>query len=101
MYKPFGVIPAMITPFNDDFSINEKVFRQTLDFYIKAGCHALGVGAGTGEYARMNLAQRKQLMKIAVDEVAGQRPIIAGTGCQVGTSPAAWNAGVFSLIRQL
>ncbi len=81
MYKPFGIIPAMITPFNDDFSINEQVYRQTLNFYIESGCHALGVGAGTGEYARMTIDQRKQLMNIAVDEVAGRVPIIAGTGC--------------------
>ena len=81
MYKPFGVIPAMVTTFKDDFTINEKAYRETLNFYINAGCHGLGVAAGTGEYARMSLDQRKQAMRIAVDEVAGRVPIIAGTGC--------------------
>ncbi|MDL2253865.1 4-hydroxy-tetrahydrodipicolinate synthase [Ruminococcaceae bacterium OttesenSCG-928-I18] len=81
MYRLSGVVPAMVTPFCEDSSINEEVFRELVNVYIEAGCHALGVGGGTGEYVFMSTEERKQLIKICMEEVAGRVPVIAGTGC--------------------
>ena len=42
-----GVYPALITPMGADGKLNEKAFRQVIEFNIKAGVHGFWVAGGT------------------------------------------------------
>ncbi len=77
-----NVITAMITPFNEDLSLNEEKYREFIRFQIDNGCQILTMGT-TGESATMSHEEHHQAMEIAVDEVSksNKNPfVLAGTG---------------------
>ena len=49
-----GIIPPIITPFNDDMSIDEKGFSTVIEYMIASGVHAIIVGGTTGENYTLN-----------------------------------------------
>ena len=77
-----NVITAMITPFNEDFSIDEEKYREFIKFQIENGCQILTMGT-TGESATLSHEEHHQAMDIAVDEAkkSGKDPfVLAGAG---------------------
>ena len=77
-----NVITAMITPFNEDFSIDEEKYREFIKFQIENGCQLLTMGT-TGESATLSHEEHHQAMDIAVDEAkkSGKDPfVLAGAG---------------------
>ncbi|UCD01610.1 MAG: 4-hydroxy-tetrahydrodipicolinate synthase [Promethearchaeota archaeon] len=77
-----NVITAMITPLNEDFSIDEQKYREFIRFQIDNKCHILTMGT-TGESATMSHEEHHEAMDIAIDEAkkSGKNPfILAGTG---------------------
>jgi len=77
-----NVITAMITPFNEDFSIDEEKYREFIKFQISNGCQLLTMGT-TGESATLSHEEHHQAMDIAVDEAkkSGKDPfVLAGAG---------------------
>lgn len=80
MYRIKGIIPAMVTPFNSDYSINDKAMEELIDFLIHHGVHCILVGGSTGEYTLMTNEERKYSIELAVKLVNGRVPVMAGTG---------------------
>ena len=77
-----NVITAMITPFNEDFTIDEEKYREFIRFQIENGCHILTMGT-TGESATLSHEEHHQAMDIAVDEAkkSNKDPfVLAGAG---------------------
>ncbi len=80
--KLSGVITALITPFEEDFTIDEKKYREFIRFQIKNDCQILTMGT-TGESATLSHEEHHQAISIAVDEakkVEKNTFILAGTG---------------------
>lgn len=76
-----GVLVALITPFTDDGSkIDEARLKAHIDHIIDAGCHGLVPGGSTGEFAAMDLSERKQLTALCVKYAAGRVPVVVGVG---------------------
>ncbi|MEM7532274.1 MAG: dihydrodipicolinate synthase family protein [Chloroflexota bacterium] len=74
-----GVIPPMVTPFNEDETINEAALRSEVRYMIdEAGVGGFVVGGSTGEGHTLTTAESRQLVGIACDEAAGAVPVIAG-----------------------
>ncbi len=73
-----GVIPAVITPFDENGQIDEEALRTELEFQLKCGVTALCAGGSTGEGAGLSRDEVKQLNSIFVDQVRGRVPVIAG-----------------------
>ena len=44
-----GIYTALITPFNDDYSINEKAYAEVINKIIEEGVHGIVVAGSTGE----------------------------------------------------
>ncbi|MFX1479351.1 MAG: 4-hydroxy-tetrahydrodipicolinate synthase [Promethearchaeota archaeon] len=77
-----NVITAMITPFKEDFSIDEPKYREFIRFQIDNGCHILTMGT-TGESPTLSHEEHHYAMDIAVDEAkkSGKSPfVLAGAG---------------------
>ncbi|MFX0081548.1 MAG: 4-hydroxy-tetrahydrodipicolinate synthase [Candidatus Hodarchaeota archaeon] len=77
-----NVITAMITPFNEDFSIDEEKYREFIRFQIENGCEILTMGT-TGESATLSHEEHHQAMDIAVDEASKSNKdpfVLAGAG---------------------
>ncbi len=80
MYRIKGIIPAIVTPFNSDYSINQKGMDELIDFLIHQGVHCILVGGSTGEYTLMTNEERKFSIDVAVKAADGRVPVMAGTG---------------------
>lgn len=74
-----GIIPPIITPFNQDWSINEGAFRKVINYLIDNGCHGVFVGGSQGEFFSLERQERIRLFEVAVDECKGRVPVFAGT----------------------
>lgn len=76
-----GIFPALVTPFSADDQIDEETYRDLIRFLLP---HVNGVVpcGTTGEFSSMTQEEKKRTIEICVEEVAGQVPILAGTGCQ-------------------
>jgi 4-hydroxy-tetrahydrodipicolinate synthase len=78
-YVPYGVIPAVLLPFHDDFSIDEESFRAHLcDVGATPGISAITVNAHSTEVASCSFEEQQRVLDIAQDEIGDKSPIING-----------------------
>jgi 4-hydroxy-tetrahydrodipicolinate synthase len=78
-FVPAGVIPAVLLPFEDDLSIDEKSFRGHLRHVAAVeGLSAITVNAHSTEVASCTFEEQRRVMEIAADEVGGKLPIVHG-----------------------
>src|SRR6266436_4130469 len=78
-YLPHGVIPAVLLPFNDDFSIDEKSFRAHLrDVAATKGISAITVNAHSTEVASLSFEEQRRVLAIAQDEIGERMPLVNG-----------------------
>jgi 4-hydroxy-tetrahydrodipicolinate synthase len=78
-YVPHGVIPAVLLPFADDLSIDEKGFRKHLsDVAATDGLSAITVNAHSTEVASCSFDEQRRILEIAQDEVGDRLPIVNG-----------------------
>ena len=72
-YVPHGVIPAVLLPFHDDLSIDEKSFRSHLrDVAATKGISAITVNAHSTEVASCTFDEQRRVLEIAQDEVGDE-----------------------------
>ncbi|RGJ32016.1 4-hydroxy-tetrahydrodipicolinate synthase [Fusobacterium varium] len=76
-----GVIVPLLTPMNDDETINEKELRNQINRQIESGIHALFPLGTNGEAYILSREEKEQVLKIVVDEAKGRVPVYGGTGC--------------------
>lgn len=75
-----GIFTALLTPFNDDYTINEASLKKLVEFNLEKGVNGFYVGGSTGEGMVMSPEERKEVFRI-VKEAAGDRvPMIAHCG---------------------
>lgn len=76
-----GIMTALITPFNEDGTLNEKglreVVRQNIDVMKVDGLY---IGGSTGESFLMDETMRKELLKIVKDEAGDAVTLIGQIG---------------------
>jgi 4-hydroxy-tetrahydrodipicolinate synthase len=78
-YIPNGVIPAVLLPFHDDLSIDEKNFRRHLrDVAAVKGLSALTINAHSTEVASCTFEEQRRVLAIAQDEIGDKLPIVNG-----------------------
>ena len=75
-----GAGVAIVTPMNDDGSINYARLGELIEFNITNGTDAIIICGTTGESSTMSDDEHKECIKFAVEKVAGRVPVIAGTG---------------------
>lgn len=75
-----GAGVAIITPMNQDGSINYDELARIIEDQIANSTDAIIICGTTGESSTMNNEEHLACIKCAVDTVAGRVPVIAGTG---------------------
>ena len=75
-----GAGVAIITPFNEDGSINFEEFGKIIEDQIAGHTDAIIVCGTTGESSTMDDDEHLATIKYCVEKVAGRIPVIAGTG---------------------
>ena len=74
-----GVYPALVTPF-DKNGVNEKQYRNLIDFTIKNGATGIVPCGTTGEFTSMRFEEKEEAIHIACKAAKGRVPVLAGTG---------------------
>ena len=76
MMKFKGVIPALVSPIDENEAINVPVLHSLIDYLIKKGADGFYVGGATGEGLNLAHEQRLILAEEAVGHVDGRIPCI-------------------------
>ena len=75
-----GSIVAIVTPMQEDGSLDLDSLRSLVDFHVREGTDAIVVVGTTGESPTVNVNEHCELIRVTVDHAAGRIPVIAGTG---------------------
>jgi 4-hydroxy-tetrahydrodipicolinate synthase len=76
-----GSIPPVVTPFRDG-DVDFDAYAGLIDFQVTEGSHGVLVNGTTAEPSTLTIAERNQLVDIAVETANGKVPVVAATGSQ-------------------
>ncbi|MBZ9845904.1 MULTISPECIES: dihydrodipicolinate synthase family protein [unclassified Mesorhizobium] len=98
-----GVVPPVVTPLNNDYSIDFPSFTRTLENLLDGGVHGLFVLGSTSEVVFHDQAGRKAIIEHAVKVNNGRVPIFAGvidptTDRVINHSKIARSAGADAIV---
>ena len=101
MFK--GSYTALVTPFAISGGIDEKAFRDLIDWQIDEGTNGLVPAGTTGETPTLSHDEHKQVIDICIDQAAGRVPVIAGAGSNntleaIDFAKHAENAGASAIL---
>lgn len=71
---------AIVTPFNDDESINYDKLDELLDFHCKHRTDSIIICGTTGESSTLSEEEHMDCIRFTIERVKGRVPVIAGTG---------------------
>ena len=75
-----GVFTALVTPFNEDGTVDEKSLRELVDFQIARGISGLVPVGTTGESPTLDHKEHGKVIETVIDQAKKRVPVIAGTG---------------------
>ena len=93
-----GSLVALITPMNQDGSINYEQLHDLIDWHIENGTDGIVAVGTTGESATLPVEEHLAVIEATVKHVSKRIPVIAGTGANntveaIALSKAAEQAG--------
>ncbi|MBY6186615.1 4-hydroxy-tetrahydrodipicolinate synthase [Marinobacter hydrocarbonoclasticus] len=75
-----GSIVALVTPMNQDGSVDFAALSTLVEFHIENGTDAIVAVGTTGESATLSVPEHVSVVKAVVEQVGGRVPVIAGAG---------------------
>ena len=99
----YGSMPALITPFHTDTTIDFDAFQQFINWQIDEGTHGLVPVGTTGESPTLSHKEHIEVIKKCVDVTQKRVPIIAGAGSNstseaIDLAQKSQNCGVDALL---
>lgn len=103
MFAFSGIYTPVITPFRDDFSIDENAYSEIIEKLIADGVHGIIIAGTTGEYYAQSMEERIHMLALGCEIINGRRPAIGGTGAirtedSIILAKAAKQAGVDAIL---
>ncbi len=80
MKKLYGVTTAMVTPFNEDKTVNLEGVAELTEFLISKGVHCLYPLGTTGEMLKLSVAERKAIAESVVKTAKGRVTVYIHVG---------------------
>ncbi|MDD5570240.1 MAG: 4-hydroxy-tetrahydrodipicolinate synthase [Bacteroidales bacterium] len=77
-FKGTGV--AIVTPFNNDGSVDFKSFEKVIEHIIAGKCEYLVVLGTTGESPVISKEEKREITKFAIEKINGRVPVVLGIG---------------------
>ena len=79
--KPIvGSIVALVTPMQEDGSVDYPALRRLIDWHIAEGTDCIAVVGTTGESPVVSVVEHCEIIRVSVEQAKGRVPIMAGTG---------------------
>ncbi len=74
-----GAATAIVTPLTET-GVDFESFGRLIEWQVSEGIDAIVVAGTTGEASTLTDEEHREVIKFAIDKVAGRVPVIAGTG---------------------
>jgi 4-hydroxy-tetrahydrodipicolinate synthase len=71
---------ALVTPMNDDGSLDFDALKRLVDFHMENGTDAIVAVGTTGESPTLDMDEHCEVIRRTVEYARGRVPVIAGTG---------------------
>ena len=79
--KPIvGSIVALVTPMQENGSVDYDALRRLIDWHVAEGTDCIGVVGTTGESPTVSVEEHCEIIRVSVEHAKGRVPIMAGTG---------------------
>lgn len=75
-----GIIPPMITPFDQDEKVDRKALKKMTNYLINAGVHGVFPLGSTGEGYGLSIEEKKEVIETVLEATGKRVPVYAGTG---------------------
>ena len=75
-----GSLTALVTPFQENGSLDEKAFRDLVDWQIGEGTTGLVPVGTTGESPTLSHDEHRRVVELCVQTARGRVPVVAGAG---------------------
>ena len=75
-----GSLTALVTPFRKDGSLDERAFRDLVEWQIAEGTNGLVPVGTTGESPTLSHDEHREVVRICVEVAKGRVPVVAGAG---------------------
>ena len=82
-----GIVAAMVTPFDDDESLDEDGLRALVHFLIEKGVHGLFPGGSQGEFYALSSDEQRRVLDVTL-EVAGDEAFVVAHAGAITTREA-------------
>ena len=79
MFKPYGIIPAMVSPMDEKEALNESALRRLVNHLIEGRVHGLFALGSQGEFWAFDSEEKRCILEVVVDEAGGRVPVYGGT----------------------
>jgi 4-hydroxy-2-oxoglutarate aldolase len=77
-----GIIPPLVTPFDQTGAIRYDSFERNIDKYLDIGVDGFLVAGSTGESVYLEHSEKLKLTEIARKRIPSSKTVLAGTGCE-------------------
>ena len=76
-----GSIPPIITPFSNG-DVDLDTYAKLIEFHVNEGSHGILVNGTSAEPSTLTVAERNQLVDVAITTSNNSISVVAGTGSQ-------------------
>ncbi len=80
MQKFVGTGVALVTPFNEDLSVDFDALRKLVNYNIDNGINYLVINGTTGESGTITKEEKEEIIKVIVAENKSRLPLVLGVG---------------------
>jgi 4-hydroxy-tetrahydrodipicolinate synthase len=80
-----GSMVALVTPMNEDGSLDVAALRRLVDFHVENGTDAIVAVGTTGESPTLDMDEHCEVIRLTVEFAKERVPVIAGTGANATT----------------
>src|SRR5919206_763580 len=75
-----GLIPAMVTPFDESGEVDLRATEAVVDHFVGAGVDGISALGSTGEFSHLIGDERRRFAEELVRIVRGRVPLLIGVG---------------------
>ncbi|WP_271406123.1 4-hydroxy-tetrahydrodipicolinate synthase [Tenacibaculum soleae] len=80
MQKFVGTGVALVTPFNEDLSVDYNALKKLVNYNIDNGTNYLVINGTTAESGTITVAEKEEIIKVIAQENKGRLPLVLGVG---------------------
>jgi 4-hydroxy-tetrahydrodipicolinate synthase len=73
-----GVIPAIMTPFDEDLTVDAELLRREVDALVSAGCTGVVALGSLGEGGSLSFDEKKAVLRLCRESVGKRGALVAG-----------------------